>query len=291
MPEGDTVWLAARRLHDRLAGEVITESDFRWPSLATASVNGATLLEVVPRGKHLLFRFDDGRTLHTHFKMDGTWHLYREGERWKGGPSTQIRVVLRTADSVAVGYRLPVVDLLATSDEATVVGHLGPDILGPDWDLDVALENLRNRPERAIGMALLDQRNLAGIGNIYRCEALFLSGVHPMTWVGEVANLDTVVEHARRLMDRNKARPSQSTTGEEGFGRTHYVFERGRKPCRRCGAVIRVEQQADELGPGQVSLLGPGAAGAPRLTYWCPSCQLRMGANRDLPDTIRKHAV
>ena len=291
MPEGDTVWLAARRLHDRLAGEVITESDVRWPSLATASVTGTTLLEVVPRGKHLLFRFDDARTLHTHFKMDGSWHLYREGERWKGGPATQIRVVLRTADSVAVGYRLPVVDLLATSDEATDVGHLGPDILGSDWDLDVALDNLRNRPERAIGMALLDQRNLAGIGNIYRCEALFLSSVHPMTLVGEVANLDTVVEHARRLMDRNKARPSQSTTGEEGFGRTHYVFERGRKPCRRCGAVIRVEQQADVLGPGQVSLLGPGAAGAPRITYWCPTCQLRMGANRDLPDTIRKRRV
>jgi endonuclease-8 len=94
-----------------------------------------------------------------------------------------------------------------------------------------------------------------------------------MTLVGEVANLDTVVEHARRLMDRNKARPSQSTTGEEGFGRTHYVFERGRKPCRSCGVVIRVEQQADDLGPGQVSLLGPGAAGAPHLTYWCPMCQ------------------
>jgi endonuclease-8 len=88
MPEGDTVWLAARRLHDRLAGEVITESDVRWPSLATASVTGTTLLEVVPRGKHLLFRFHDARTLHTHFKMDGSWHLYRGDERWKGGPAT-----------------------------------------------------------------------------------------------------------------------------------------------------------------------------------------------------------
>lgn len=275
MPEGDTVWLAARRLHDRMAGEQITESDFRWPSLATASVAGTMLLEVVPRGKHLLFRFDDGRTLHTHFKMDGSWHVYRDGERWKGGPARQVRVLLRTADSVAVGFRLPVVDLLETVDEMSVVGHLGPDILGPDWDLELALANLRRRPERAIGMALLDQRNLAGIGNIYRCEALFLSGIHPRTVVGEVPNLGVVVEHARRLMDRNKARPSQSTTGEEGFGRTHYVFERGRKPCRRCGTVIRVEQQADDLGPGQVSLLGPGAAGASRLTYACPTCQPR----------------
>lgn len=280
MPEGDTVWLAARRLHDRLAGEVIIESDFRWPSLATASVTGTTLLEVVPRGKHLLLRFDDGRTLHTHFMMDGSWHLYRKDEKWKGGPATQVRVLLRTADSVAVGFRLPVVDLLATTNEATVVGHLGPDILGPDWDLDLALANLRKRPDRAIGMALLDQRNLAGIGNIYRCEALFLAGVHPRSLVDEVANLDTVVEHARRLMDRNKARPSQSTTGEEGFGRAHYVFERARKPCRRCGTVIRVEPQADELGPGQVSLLGPGAVGAPRLTYSCPACQHADTASR-----------
>ena len=273
MPEGDTVWLAARRLDDRLAGESITESDFRWPSLATASVNGATLLEVVPRGKHLLFRFDDGRTLHTHFQMDGTWHLYRKGERWKGGPATTVRVVLRTADTVAVGFRLPVVDLVRTADEVNVVGHLGPDIIGPDWDLEVALAHLRNRPARAIGMALLDQRNLAGIGNIYRSEALFLAGVHPKAPVGDVVHLEAVVRHARRLMERNKTRASQSTTGEEGFGRTHYVFERGRKPCRRCGALIRVEQQADELGPGQVSLLGAGAVGASRLTYWCPACQ------------------
>lgn len=286
MPEGDTVWLAARRLHDRLAGEVITASDFRWPSLATASLTGQTVIEVVPRGKHLLFRLDDGRSLHTHFRMDGSWHLYREGERWKGGPSSQVRVVLRTADSVAVGFRLPVVDLLPTVDEAIVIGHLGPDILGPDWDTEAALGNLRRRPGRVIGMALLDQRNLAGIGNIYRCESLFLAGVHPGTPAGEVPNLDEVVEHARRLMERNKARPSQSTTGEEGFGRTHYVFERGRKPCRRCGAVIRVDRQADDLGAGQVSLLGPGAAGAPRLTYWCPACQpAPSSASRTAPET------
>lgn len=273
MPEGDTVWLAARRLHERMAGEVILLSDFRWPSLATASVAGRTLIEVVPRGKHLLFRFDDDRTLHTHFRMEGSWHLYREGERWKGGPASSVRVVLGTRDWVAVGYRLPVVDLLRTRDEASVVGHLGPDILGPDWDADLALANLRARPDRAIGMALLDQRNLAGIGNIYRTEALFLTGVHPATPVGQVRDLPAVVECARRLMERNKARPSQSTTGEEGFGRAHYVFERGRKPCRRCGSMIRVEQQADDLGAGQVSLLGPAAAGAPRLTYWCPTCQ------------------
>lgn len=273
MPEGDTVWLAARRLHERMADAVIIDSDFRWPSLANASVTGRTLLEVVPRGKHLLFRFDDGRTLHTHFRMEGSWHLYRDGERWKGGPASSVRVVLRTDEWVAVGFRLPVVDLLSTSDEGSVVGHLGPDVLGPDWSAERAVANLRARPERAIGMALLDQRNLAGIGNIYRTEALFLCQVHPATPVGQVPDLEAVVACARRLMERNKARPSQSTTGEEGFGRAHYVFERGRRPCRRCGTTIRVGQQADDLGEGQVSLLGHGAVGAPRLTYWCPTCQ------------------
>ena len=270
MPEGDTVWLAAHRLHERMAGRVMTESDFRWPSLATASVTGRTLLEVVPRGKHLLFHFDDQRTLHTHFRMEGSWHLYQRGERWKGGPAWQIRVVLGTAESMAVGYRLPVVDLIPTAQEITVVGHLGPDILGPDWDLPAALSNLRARPKRSIGMALLDQRNLAGIGNIYRTEALFLAGVHPMTPVGEVADLAAVVEHARRLMERNKARPSQSTTGEEGFGRAHYVFERGRRPCRRCGTFILVSRQADDAA-GKPS--GGPHADTARLTYWCPRCQ------------------
>lgn len=273
MPEGDTVWLAARRLHDRLAGQVISASDFRWPSLATASVTGCVLNEVVPRGKHLLFRFDDGRTLHTHFRMDGSWHVYHHQDRWRGGSSAQVRIVLRTAAWVAVAYRMPVVDLLPTAEESSVIGHLGPDILGPDWDLQRALANLLRRPERAIGMALLDQRNLAGIGNIYRSEALFLAGVHPATPVGQVPDLDSVVGHARRLMERNKARPSQSTTGEEGFGRAHYVFQRGRHPCRRCGSTIAVQEQADDHGRGQVSLLGPTAVGAPRLTYWCPTCQ------------------
>ena len=273
MPEGDTVWLAAQRLHKRMAGHIITASDFRWPRLATASVTGQVLLEVVPRGKHLLFRFDDGRTLYTHFRMEGSWHLYQVADRWKGGPATQVRAVIRTADWVAVGYRLAVMEILPTTDEGAVVGHLGPDILGPDWELQVALANLRTRPERVIGMALLDQCNLAGIGNIYRTEALFLAGVHPATPVGQVHDLAAVLQHARRLMERNKARPSQSTTGEEGFGRAHYVFERGRKPCRRCGSLIKVEKQADNLGEGTVSLLGRGAAGAPRLTYWCPTCQ------------------
>ena len=260
MPEGDTVSLAAQRLRDALACQVITGSDFRLPALATASVTGRTVLDVVPPGKHLLLRFDDARTLHTHFRMDGAWHLYGPDDRWTGGPQHRVRVLLRTASVVAVGYRLHDVALVPTIEEYRLVGHLGPDILGPDWDVDVVMQRLLARPQVEVGLALMDQRAVAGIGNLYRNEALFLSGVDPWSPVGQVADLRGVLEAAERLMQRNKARPSQSTTGEDGFGRAHYVFERGRRPCRRCGTVIRVAQQ--------------GSAPQQRVTYWCPTCQL-----------------
>ncbi len=152
MPEGDTVWLAGRRLHDALAGRPLTRSDFRVPQLATADLAGRTVTEVVSRGKHLLFRLDgtagDPLTLHTHFRMDGTWHLYRTGERRRGGPDWQVRVLLENADWQAVGYRLPVVELLPRDGEVDAVGHLGPDLLGPDWDPAEAVRRLAADPER-----------------------------------------------------------------------------------------------------------------------------------------------
>ncbi len=146
MPEGDTVWLAAQRLRDALAGHELTGSDLRVPALATVDLTGVRVDDVLPRGKHLLFRLGDGRTLHTHFRMDGSWHLYRPGAVWRGGPDHSIRVLLHTSDWTAVGYRLPVVDLLATADEDEVVGHLGPDILGPDWDPEEAGRRILANP-------------------------------------------------------------------------------------------------------------------------------------------------
>ncbi|NHC13611.1 Fpg/Nei family DNA glycosylase [Motilibacter deserti] len=259
MPEGDTVWLAGRRMHDALAGRVLTRTDFRVPQLATADLSGRTVTEVVSRGKHLLTRIDDGQTLHTHFRMDGSWHLYRPGERWRGGPAWQARVVLENAEWQAVGYRMPVVELLAPGDEEEAVGHLGPDLLGPDWDRDEALRRLRAQPDREIGQALLDQRNLAGIGNLYKAEALFLQGVSPWTRVEDVPDLPALVERARVLLERNKAHPEQSTTGESRRGRQHWVFERSGQPCRRCGTAVLLAEQGD----------APYA----RLTYWCPRCQ------------------
>lgn len=259
MPEGDTVWLAAQRLHAALSGEVLLRSDFRVPSLAQADLSGRTVLEVVPRGKHLLTRISGGLTLHTHFRMDGSWHLYRPGQRRTGGPDWQVRAVLHTEPWEAVGYRLPVVGLLPTAAENDVVGHLGPDVLGPDWDLGEALRRLGADPGREVGMALLDQRVVAGLGNLYRTEVLFLQGLTPWVRVGDVPDPAALLERGRRLLTANKGRWEQSTTGSLRSGETHWVFERTGRPCRRCGTrVVSAEQ---------------GQPPYQRLSYWCPHCQ------------------
>ena len=260
MPEGDTVWLAARRMHEALADRVLTTSDFRVPQLATTDLTGRRVLEVVPRGKHLLTRLEGGLSLHTHFRMDGTWHLYAPGDRWTGGADWQVRVVLANTERVAVGYRLPVVELLATDREHDAVGHLGPDLLDDGFDADEALRRLRADPDREVGMALLDQRLLAGLGNLYRTEVLFLSGLTPWTRVGDVPDLPALVRRARRLMLANRGHWEQSTTGSLRAGQDHWVFERSGRPCRRCGTAVLTAEQGE--APNQ------------RLTYWCPGSQL-----------------
>ena len=259
MPEGDTIWLTAKRLHDALAGHRLTRTDFRVPQLATVDLSGRTVLESVSRGKHLLLRVEGGLSLHSHLRMEGSWHLYRSGERRRGGPDWQVRVMLETADRIAIGYRLPVLELIETRAEGDVVGHLGPDLLGAGWDEEEAVRRIAQQPERTIGEALLDQRNVAGIGTLYRAETLFLLGLHPRRPVGAVADLGKVVRTARRLLMANREVVRQVTTGDTRKGQQHYVFERPRQPCRRCGTPIRTE----EFGP----------PGQERRSYWCPRCQ------------------
>jgi endonuclease-8 len=265
VPEGDTVWLAAKHLHEALAGREVMRSDFRVPQLATVDLAGEQVVEVRPRGKHLLTRFSGGRTLHTHFRLDGAWHLYRPGERWRGGPDHEVRVVLEVPDRVAVGYRLPVVELVPTTEEAGVVGHLGPDLLTDDWsdaDTAEAVRRLRESPDREVRTALLDQRNLAGLGNLYANELCFLRGVSPWSTVRQVddgAGLDRAVLLGRRLMMANRDTAAQVTTGDRRRGHQHWVHGRARQPCLRCGTPIRSAPQGD---PGRQ-----------RTTYWCPTCQ------------------
>ncbi|MCG5472267.1 Fpg/Nei family DNA glycosylase [Micromonospora sp. LAH09] len=268
MPEGDTVWNTARVLHRALAGARITRSDFRVPQLATTDLSDWTVRESASRGKHLLLRLSSpGRspagqpatdtlwTLHSHLRMDGAWRAYAPGERWGGRPAHLIRVVLHSPAAVAVGYHLHEMSLLPTAEEDRLVGHLGPDLLGPDWDPDEAARRLGDHPEQTIGEALLDQRNLAGVGNLYKCEVLFLRGVSPWTPVGAVSDLPGMVALAQRLLAANRGRWTQSSTGSLHRGQTSYVYGRRAQPCRRCGTAIRKE----ELGE--------------RVTYWCPVCQ------------------
>ncbi len=242
-----------------LSGRVLTASDFRVPQLATTDLTGRRVEAVVSRGKHLLTRIETGLTLHTHFKMDGSWHLYRAGQRWHGGPDWQIRVVLANEEWQAVGYRLPILELLPTNDEDTVVGHLGPDLLGSDWDPVEATRRLAADPDREIGAALLDQRVLAGVGNVYKTEVCFLRGISPWTAVRDAGDLRAIVDLSHRLLVANKDTYLQVTTGDTRRGQWHYVFERSGKPCRRCGTTIRVAEQ--------------GTPPRQRLSYWCPRCQ------------------
>jgi endonuclease-8 len=262
VPEGDTVWNTARVLHRALAGRRLTASDFRVPQLAVTDLADWTVLEAASRGKHLLLRLrapDGGpdHTLHSHLRMDGAWRAYASGERWAARPAHLIRAVLRTVDAVAVGYHLHDLALVPTTEEASLVGHLGPDVLGPDWDPAEATRRLAAHPRQAIAEALLDQRNLAGIGNLYKAETLFLRGVWPWTPVAEVAELPAMVTLAQRLVASNRGRWTQTTTGSLRKGETTYVYGRRARPCRRCGTLIEKDEQGE------------------RITFWCPVCQPR----------------
>ncbi|ALU38476.1 DNA glycosylase [Kocuria flava] len=278
MPEGDTVYRQAALLRRALAGQVLVRSDLRFPSIATADLSGRTVTEVVPRGKHLLVRTDGGPegltplSLHSHLLMEGMWHVYPRGARWRR-PGHQARAVLETARAQAVGFDLGMLDLVPTAGEDEVVGHLGPDLLGPDWDRAAALGRLAAVPGRRIGAALMDQRNLAGIGNVYRNEVLFLGRVHPFTAVADVPDPGALVDLAHRLLHVNRDRSQRSTVGGPARrGEQFWVYGRGRQPCRRCGARITEARIDDaELGPGRP---GPGPP-RDRAVWFCERCQPR----------------
>ncbi|HET6211361.1 MAG TPA: DNA-formamidopyrimidine glycosylase family protein [Micromonosporaceae bacterium] len=259
MPEGDTVWNTAHAVNRALAGQQLTGTDFRVPQLATTNLSGTTVIESTCRGKHLLLRLTDrdarALTLHSHLRMDGSWRVFRPGARWTGGPAHLIRVALRTEDAVAVGYHLHDLALIPTDQEHTLVGHLGPDLLGPDWDAAEAVRRLSTHPDTAIGEALLDQTSLAGIGNMYKSEVLYLRGVSPWTPVRDVPDLTAMVVLAQKLLAANRGRWQQTTTGSLRRFETAHVYGRRSQPCRRCGSLIRKAAQGE------------------RVTYWCPACQ------------------
>ncbi|HCS61851.1 MAG TPA: DNA glycosylase [Microbacterium sp.] len=256
MPEGDTVFRTARRLNDALGGHEITRFDLRVPAFATANLTGVTAHGCVARGKHLLLRLGE-MTLHSHLRMDGSWHLYRPGEKWRH-PAFRVRAVVGTAERVAVGVDIAEVELVPTRNEEQLIAHLGPDPLAEDWDAAEAARRV-GADARSIHVALLDQRNVAGFGNEYAAELLFLRGILPTTPAAEVDTAALLTLGARTIR-ANLDRPDRTFTGVNRRGQTTWVYGRANRPCRRCGTVIKSgEQGADPTRE--------------RVTFWCPSCQ------------------
>lgn len=260
MPEGDTVFLTGRLMERALAGRTLTRCDLRHPALATAELTGREVLGVRSVGKHLFTRFSCGTSLHSHLRMDGSWRVFRPGQRWSM-PAHHARVVFATEVCEVVGFRVHDLELLATADESRLVGHLGPDLLDPQWSDEharTATRALAARPGAELGTALLDQRVMAGVGNLYKAELCFLLGVSPWTPVREI-DADRAVALARKLLPANAWRWEQSTTGELARGRRTWVYERTRQGCFRCGGRVLVRTQ------------GTGVEGRP--TWFCPRCQ------------------
>ena len=257
MPEGDTLFRTAQGLRPYLVGRDILSAMAQGPGPVPQiqRVVGKRVDAVEAQGKNLLIRFDGGLELRTHLRMNGSWHRYRPGERWRRPPG-RARLVLEVDGAVAVCFDAPVVELFETRAEALhpSLSRLGPDLLSPDFDASEALRRLR-APERrsmSISEALLDQRALAGIGNIWRNETLFAEGVDPFVAVRDLddATLDRLITTARRLLnDSSRVAPGRSPM---------HVYRRAGRPCPRCGGAIRS---------------APLSAEIPRTTYWCPNCQ------------------
>jgi len=256
------VYSAARRLDRALAGQTLTRTDFRVPLHATADLVGQTVIGTESHGKHLFTRTDAGVTLHTHLRMDGSWIIVDPGKRLPRRMHEDIRVLLQgSAGHTAYGLRLPVVELMATRDEGRVRDHLGPDPLHDDWGADEAVRRLGSEPERPLAAALLDQRKLAGLGNLWVNEVCFLRGYSPWRLVADIDLPPTVGLAARMLRASAFGRtPAQVSTGVDRKGQEHWVYGRADHPCRRCGTPIR---QAVDV-PGDPER---------RHTWWCPHCQ------------------
>ncbi|ALC05299.1 putative endonuclease 8 2 [Corynebacterium deserti GIMN1.010] len=252
MPEGDSVFQLSRRLQF-MRGREVLETSLRVPSVALHDFTGRTVHRVWPYGKHLFMQFGDD-ILHTHLKMEGTWAVHRKGDRWRK-PAHTARVVLVLSENIeVVGFSLGFVKVYPASQYPEAIANLGPDVLAQHFDMELAKKNILKEPSTSIGVALLDQSNLAGVGNEYRAEICFLLGVHPATPVAHV-DVDKALRITRRLMWENRNSPIRVTTGVRRAGESTYVFGRNNKPCRRCRSRILKA----ELGE--------------RIIWWCPHCQ------------------
>lgn len=256
MPEGDTVYRTAHHLAQVLLGETITEFDLRVPGAATVDLTGLTVTDVVPRGKHILHHIGD-YTLHSHLRMEGSWHVYKPGTAWRR-PAFQARAVVGCAGVQTVGFDLSGVEVVPRAREHELIGHLGSDPLATDWDA-IAAANAVAADERPVHVALLDQRNVAGFGNEYVNEMLFVVGIDPHRTVS-VDEAFRLVTTGERMMRANLSRRGRVFTGDARPGRATWVFGRERERCRRCATALLT----DQLGADATRL---------RNVFWCPRCQ------------------
>jgi endonuclease-8 len=272
MPEGDTIFRAARTLHRALAGRTVTAFESPLTALARvdedAPIAGRTVRSVRSVGKHLLIEFSGDLVLRTHMRMNGSWHIYRPGERWQR-PRSAMRIVLATDEYVAVGFEVPVAEFLSTRDlqRHPDLNRLGPDLLSEGFDEATALKGFKLVANRPVSEALLDQGVMAGVGNVFKCEVLFVCGVDPFRPVSTIRDEEALrlIRTARELLKVNvaehavagAARPYRRTTRFMNPAAGLWVYGRGGRPCRRCGAPIAARKQGESA----------------RLTYWCPACQ------------------
>jgi endonuclease VIII len=254
MPEGDTVWQTAATLRRALVGRTLTRCDVRVPRFATVDLTGQLVDEVLSRGKHLFIRVGTA-SIHSHLKMDGSWRVTNRAVH----ADHRVRIILeaRQGQEVVrvVGIDLGVLEILDRAHDDDAVAHLGPDLLGADWDPRLAATNLVAQPDRPIAEALLDQRVLAGIGNVYCNELCFVSGYLPTTPVATITDPLRLVKRARDMLWSNRSRWNRCTTGDTRAGRQLWVYGRTGQACRRCGTRINHDHTGE------------------RVTYWCPACQ------------------
>ncbi|MDX1583522.1 MAG: DNA-formamidopyrimidine glycosylase family protein [Thermoanaerobaculia bacterium] len=272
MPEGDTIFRAARNIGRALSGRRITRFESIFPHLNRVHeddpIEGRTVQSVSPRGKHLLIRFSGNLTLRTHMRMKGSWHIYRHEEPWKRS-RRNARIILETDELVVVGFSIPVAELFRSDHESKNrdLRRLGPDLLDPDFDITEASERLRARSSSIAADVLLDQTVVSGIGNVYKSEVLFICGINPKRTVNSLddSQVSSLIETARQLMRRN-VDPQLPPTGRRTTRRLDpsaklWVYGRGSSPCRKCSSPVRRD------------LVGRDA----RVTYWCPACQPAVG--------------
>lgn len=265
MPEGDTIARAAAVLHGALAGQLVTGFRTELATVAAVSdahpVAGRAIERVVAIGKHVVVVFSRGLLLRTHLRMHGSWHLYRPGERWQRS-RRRMRLAIDTAPWIAVAFDVYDAELVPGADPARLaaVAGLGPDLLSPTLDEAGAAARILAEGRRPIGDVLLDQRVLAGLGNVYRSELLFLAGVHPDTPAGALSEAARagLIRRARALLGANArvGRGRRVTTGRLSPDEALWVYQRTALPCRRCGTAVR-----------------SAAEPAGRRVYWCPQCQ------------------